>query len=279
MTSPNRLRVPDKPEPEANHAIERGRGRSRRGRTKLVHEPRGDLTSPRLPPKRKRRSARSRPNPSRVRDRNRRLREEAAGAPAQLARARSAIPIRNLEAGEIVDDALARSTQAAMERMAGRGTPTSCEWVVIAGLVGWVGYAIYSYRAGKAAELASAKLTTAIRAEDARLGSDDSKPDPQTGIGPKHAALGVSRLRRRLRLKAAENSSTAPSSDSWRLAVSTAATFAKLGLASVLYDQGKFADAKAAYQVRQGQQARRARHERPWPRARRYRHQRREPGQ
>ncbi|HWZ89136.1 MAG TPA: tetratricopeptide repeat protein, partial [Polyangiaceae bacterium] len=106
--------------------------------------------------------------------------------------------------------------------------------------VAWIGYAIYSYRAGRAAEKTSALLTAAIRAEDARIGSDDSKPDPQTGIVDTRPAFPTNADR----LKAAEQQYRAIASGSSQ---SAAATLANLGLASVLYDQGKYADAKAAY--------------------------------
>jgi tetratricopeptide (TPR) repeat protein len=150
-----------------------------------------------------------------------------------------AIPVRNLEAGEIVDDALARTTQAAGAWL--KANANVVQWVVILGLVGWGAYAIYNYRAGRAAEQASAKLSTAIRAEGARIGTDDTKPDPQTGLVETRPAFATEEAR----LKAAEQQYRAIADGG----STSAATFAKLGLASVLYDQGKFADAKAAYQA------------------------------
>lgn len=151
----------------------------------------------------------------------------------------TAIPARNLEAGEIVDDALARSSQAAGAWL--KKNANAVQWVVIVCLVGWVGYAVYNYRAGRAAEQASAKLSTAIRAEGARIGTDETKPDPQTGLVETRPAFATEEAR----LKAAEQQYRAIAEGG----ATSAATFAKLGLASVLYDQGKFADAKAAYQA------------------------------
>ena len=176
------------------------------------------------------------PGPSR--DRNRRLREEMAGGGRPKRGAERQVT-RQLEAGEIVDDALARSTQAAGEWL--KKNFNVVQWFIIIGLVGWVGYMIYGYRAGKAAEAASAKLTTAIRAEGARIGPDDTKPDPQTGIVETRPAF----LTEEARLKAAEQQYRAIAD----AGSTAAATFARLGLASVLYDQGKYADAKAAYQA------------------------------
>jgi len=225
---------PGKTEPPTNEAeqIE-----AEAAQAELVSEGEASAIASAAPKKKKKKRALSaEPEPSR--DRNRRLREEVAGGrrPKQGARG---IPVRNLEAGEIVDDALARSTQAAGEWL--KRNANVVQWVVIAGIVGWVGYAIYSYRAGRAAEQASAKLSTAIRAEGARIGSEDTKPDPQTGLVETRPAFATEALR----LQAAEKQYRAIADGG----STSAATFAKLGLASVLYDQGKFADAKAAYQT------------------------------
>lgn len=193
-------------------------------------------TTTKVKKKKKRPSVEAAPEP--IRDRNRRLREEAASKRKTKLDERRA-PVRNLEAGEIVDDALARSTAAAGEWL--KKNFNVVQWFILAGLVGWIGYAIYSYRAGRAAEKASALLSAAIRAEDARIGSDDSKPDPQTGIIDTRPAFPTSAER----VRAAERQYRAIADGSSQ---SAAATLARLGLASVLYDQGKYADAKSAYQ-------------------------------
>ncbi|HEY1534918.1 MAG TPA: hypothetical protein VGF76_12900 [Polyangiaceae bacterium] len=224
---------PGKPEPET-HALEQAEAEAS-GEDEVVHQPDAISASP---PKKKKKKRALDAAPEPIRDRNRRLREEAAGKRRTQLDERRA-PVRSLEAGEIVDDALARSTAAAGDWL--KKNFNVVQWFLIAGIVAWVGYAIYSYRAGKAAELASAKLTTAIRAEDARIGPDDSKPDPQTGIIDTRPAYPTNSDR----LKAAETQYRAIAQASSQ---STAASFAKLGLASVLYDEGKFADAKAAYQ-------------------------------
>ncbi|HEX3774570.1 MAG TPA: tetratricopeptide repeat protein [Polyangiaceae bacterium] len=174
-----------------------------------------------------------------IRDRNRRLREAAASKRKTKLDDRRA-PARSLEAGEIVDDALARSTQAAGEWL--KKHFNVVQWFIIAGLVGWIGYAVYRYRTNRAAEQASAKLTAAIRAEDARVGAEDNKPDPQTGIVDTRPTYPTDAAR----LKAAEQQYRALADAN---TVNAASTLAKLGLASVLYDQGKYADAKTAYQA------------------------------
>ena len=224
---------PDKKEPEANQAEQ---VEAEAAEAELVSEGEGSAVAPAAPKKKKKkRDLSAEPEPSR--DRNRRLREEMAGGGRRTKP--GAIPARHLEAGEIVDDALARSTQAAGAWL--KANANVVQWVVILGLVGWGAYAIYNYRAGRAAEQASAKLSTAIRAEGARIGTDETKPDPQTGLVETRPAFATEELR----LKAAEQQYRAIADGG----STSAATFAKLGLASVLYDQGKFADAKAAYQA------------------------------
>ena len=186
--------------------------------------------------KKKKRAPDAAPEP--IRDRNRRMREEALGRRSKVEQ--RGAPTRNLEASEIVDDAFARSTQAAGEWL--KKNFNIVQWFVVAGIVGWVGYAVYSYRANKNAEQMSAKLTSAIRAEDARIGPPDTKPDPQTGVVETRPAFPTDAER----LQAAEKQYRAIAESS---SSTPAATFAKLGLASVLYDEGKFKDAKAAYQA------------------------------
>lgn len=224
---------PDEKEPEANQAEQ---VEAEAAEAELVSEGEASAVAPTAPKKKKKkRDLSAEPEPSK--DRNRRLREEMAGGGRRAKP--GAIPVRNLEAGEIVDDALARTTQAAGAWL--KTNANVVQWVVILGLVGWGAYAIYNYRAGRAAEQASAKLSTAIRAEGARIGTDETKPDPQTGLVETRPAFASEELR----LKAAEQQYRAIADGG----STSAATFAKLGLASVLYDQSKFADAKAAYQA------------------------------
>ncbi len=226
--------VPE-PEPEAG-AVEHGEAESGNP-GEVIHQPDAIITAP-LKKKKKKRPLDAAPEP--IRDRNRRLRAEALGKRGSGFEPRRPPARGGLEAGEIVDDAFSRTTQAAGDWL--KKNFNVVQWVLVACIVGWVGYAIYNYRAGRAAERASAKLNTAIRAEDARIGGDDSKPDPQTGIVDTRPAYPTHIDR----LQAAEKQYRAIAQESSQ---SPAAVFAKLGLASVLYDQGKLADAKAAYQA------------------------------
>ena len=250
---------PDKTEPEANasRASRRG-GRGSGARSGR----RGSRRRRALLPKRKRRSARWTAEAGPSRDRNRRLREEMAGGGRAKPGAR-AIPARNLEAGEIVDDALARSTQAAGEWL--KRNANVVQWVVIVCLVGWVGYAIYSYRAGRAAEQASAKLSTAIRAEGARIGTDETKADPQTGLVETRPSFASEELR----LKAAEQA--VPRDRRRRLDLRRHVRQARPGLGALR--SGQVRRRQGSLPGGQRQQARQPRSGREGSRAGRRRHQ------
>lgn len=201
-------------------------------------EPEPAATSVAQPKKKKKKKAALAAEDEPIRDRNQRLRAQAAGK--RRARQDEQRGTRNLEAGEIVDDALARSSQAAGEWL--KKNFNVLQWFILAGIVGWIGYAVYSYRAGRTAEKTSAQLTSAIRAEDARVGVEDTKQDPQSGLVDTRPVFATDAER----LAAAEKQYRAIADASTS---TPAATFAKLGLASVLYDEGKYADAKAAYQA------------------------------
>ena len=225
---------PDKTEPETNET-EQLAAEGAEAEAAPQEGSTSDLVAAPKKKKKKKRALEAEASAQPSRDRNRRLREEAAGGGRRTKRD---VPTRNLEAGEIVDDALARSSQAAGEWL--KKNFNVVQWFLVAGIVAWVGYAIYNYRAGRAALQASAQLTTAIRAENGMIGTDDSKPEQHTALVGNRQSFPTDADR----LKAAEKQYRSVSDSS----SGNAGTFAKLGLASVLYDQAKFADAKAAYQ-------------------------------
>jgi tetratricopeptide (TPR) repeat protein len=189
------------------------------------------------PKKKKKRSLE--PSDEPIRDRNRRLREQAAGARKRQREEQQRAPARNLDTSEIVDDALARSTQAAGNFL--KRHFNAVQWVVVAGLVLLIGYEVYEYRVGKLAEASSDALTVAIKAEDGRIGTEDPGPDPQTALDDPRPGFATAADRR----AAAEKDYREVAGSN---GTSGAAILAKLGLASVLYDEGKYSDAKAAYE-------------------------------
>ncbi len=183
---------------------------------------------------------RSAADPGEIRDRNRRIREEAAAKrrAKRQAEARRAAPARNLATSELVDDALARTTHVAFNWL--KRNSSRIQWAVVLLAAGGIGWQIYSYRQDRLMGQRSDRLAQALAAERAPVSETPATgPDPLTGIvhlGPQFSSDAE-------RLKAAERE--------YRDALSSlsgaSATLAKLGLAGILFDQGKYAEAKTAY--------------------------------
>lgn len=179
-------------------------------------------------------------DPQEIRDRNRRIREEAAAKRRgkREVEERRAAPARNLDTSEIVDDVFARSTHAAAAWL--KRNFNVVQWTVLLAIVGGLGYQIYSYRHGISVAKVTDELSRAVKDERARIGEGESKPDQYTGLSDARLSFPTEEAR----LKAA--------ADSYRKVQSTGSAntsaLAALGLAGILYDQGKYKDARAEYE-------------------------------
>lgn len=200
-------------------------------------EAEAEPSAPAKPKKKKKRPVEDSDEPAR--DRNQRLREQAAGA-RKRQREQSRAPARSLDTSEIVDDALARSTQAAGNFL--KRNFNVVQWLLVGGLVAVVGYQIYAYRAGKQTEVSADALSVAVQAEQGRIGTENPGPDPQTGLDDARPGFASAADRR----AAAEKQYREVAGSN---GTSGAAILAKLGLAGVLYDQGKYLEAKSAYEA------------------------------
>jgi hypothetical protein len=173
-----------------------------------------------------------------IRDRNQRIREEAASKRRRKRESeqRQANVRGNLEAGELVDDALARGTHAATGFL--KAHFNKLQWIVVLGIAGGIGYQIYAHRRDKAEAAQTDRLVTGIEAELARVGGS-AEPDEMTGIADTRPSVADHKAR----LAAAEKA--------YRAAVGsdTVGTLARMGLAGALFDQGKFQDAQKEYQT------------------------------
>jgi tetratricopeptide (TPR) repeat protein len=175
-----------------------------------------------------------------IKDRNQRIREEAAQKRRgrREGESRRAAVQRNLDAGELVDDALARGTHAATGFL--KKHLNLIQWVVVVGIAGGIGWQIYAARKQKNEAKQTDTLVAGITKEFGRVGEEaDVGPDPMTGIGdprPHFPDDGA-------RLKAAE--------DAYRAATGseTIRTLAQLGLAGAAFDAGKYKESLAAYQA------------------------------
>jgi tetratricopeptide (TPR) repeat protein len=173
-----------------------------------------------------------------IRDRNQRIREEAAAKRRRKreSETRQANVRGNLEASEIVDDALARGTHAVTGWL--KAHFNKLQWVVVLGIAGGIGFQIYVHRRNKAEAAATDKLVAGIEAELARVGGT-AEPDEITGLADTRQSFADQKAR----LAAAEKA--------YRAAVDSdgVGTLARIGLAGVLYDQGKYQDALKEYQT------------------------------
>jgi tetratricopeptide (TPR) repeat protein len=174
-----------------------------------------------------------------IKDRNQRIREEAA----QKRKARRdheqrrANVQRNLDAGELVDDALARGTHAATGWL--KRHLNVIQWVVVAGAAGGIGWQIYTAQHHKSEAKSTDSLMAGVSAELGRVGEEDEvEIDPSTGLDDARPHFKDDAAR----LKAA--------TEAYRAATGpeTIRTLADLGLAGTLYDSGQFKDSLAAYE-------------------------------
>ncbi|MBN1612684.1 MAG: hypothetical protein JW940_39035 [Polyangiaceae bacterium] len=176
-----------------------------------------------------------------IRDRNLRLREQAAAQRrSKRERQQRVAAASGLDASERVDDALARSTHAVMVWL--KKNFNTVQWVVVLLVVAGISWQIYSWRSKKTRERQADMLAKGLRAElgqvkNELLEDEESRQFPSVLPSfPDDAA----------RLNAAakdykETMARTPNSGPGRLA--------ELGLASVLFQQGKFDDALARYRA------------------------------
>ncbi|MEZ4374578.1 MAG: tetratricopeptide repeat protein [Polyangiaceae bacterium] len=167
-----------------------------------------------------------------IRDRNKRLRAKAAAKRRQRRRQEAAQAV-GLDAGEMVDDVLARSSAKAGRFI--KNNFKVLQWVIIVGLVGTVGWYVYSYVHKQEEAKATDALMKGIRAENGITEDQQQMPEE----------MGVQTFKDHAeRLKAAEEAYRAALKDA---AEPAGQALAHLGLAGVLFDQGKYDDAKSEY--------------------------------
>ncbi len=174
-----------------------------------------------------------------IRDKNRRIREEAAAKRRSKREGEKAAARRptlgQLEASEIMDDAFARTTHAVTGWV--RRHFTLVQWSVVIALVGGIGWQVFVHHRDKVMGRTTDALATGLDQEFSRVGDQPSEDDPQTGIGdprPVHKTHEE-------RLAAAEaDYRKVTEGDSVR-------GLARLGLAGVLYDRGKYKEAITEY--------------------------------
>jgi tetratricopeptide (TPR) repeat protein len=166
-------------------------------------------------------------------------RTAAAKARARRKREREAASAIGLDAAEMVDDALVRFTDK-VSRVARRNW-NAIQWVLGIGIIGWLGWQVFSWRrASVNAELSDA-LYAAVNAERGKIGdpADQGKPNEGGVIDPTPIfETDAARLEAAAK-RYAEVVELDPRSPS--------AGFAQIGRGGVLLEQGKPDEALAAF--------------------------------
>ena len=174
-----------------------------------------------------------------TKDRNQRIREEAAARRRnrrEEERERAA-PARNLDASEIVDDALARGTHNVAQLL--RKHFNKLQWAAVLIIVGGIGYQVYKLQRDRVIGENSDKLLSGVDAEDARVGEGDPGPDQYSGLSDTRMHFATEEARLKAAAEAYKNAAAIGG---------TTATLARLGEAGIYYDQAKYKDALKAYQ-------------------------------
>jgi tetratricopeptide (TPR) repeat protein len=185
----------------------------------------------------KKKKKREQLEPETIRDRNARVRAEAADKRrSRREREQGTSPRRNLDASEVMDDALARSTHAA----AGFLTKhfNKVQWVILAGLAGWIGYEVYSWRHDRTTEKSADALFKALSAEMGKVGGAEPDPGDERGT-PTDERRSFATDEERLKTAQRE----------YQLAITgTGSILAELGQAGVAYDLGQYKAAQTGYE-------------------------------
>jgi tetratricopeptide (TPR) repeat protein len=191
------------------------------------------------PKKKKKKKASEAVEPENIRDRNARVRAEAAEKRrSRREREQGGAPRRNLDASEVMDDALARSTHAAASFLTKHFNKV--QWVIMAGLVGWIGFEVYTWRHERNAEKSTDVLFKALSAETGKVASANADVGDRGGPADARRTFASDEER----LKSAKSEYVLASS---ALSGSTQ-VLADLGLAGVAYDLGQYKEAQAAYE-------------------------------
>ncbi len=171
---------------------------------------------------------------------NRRARRAAASqARKHRLRERREAEAVGLDAQEILDDALVRSTDTAAKWF--RRNSNKLQWALVVGVVGWSGWGIYGWRAAAAKAEAADAVAAAVDAERGRIGdpAEQGQLNEQNVVDPtpifKDREALLAEAKQRFEQAAAMRSG------------SGTALYAKLALAAVLFDSGQYDDALAAY--------------------------------
>jgi len=177
---------------------------------------------------------------------NRRARRAAASAGGKKKAARvrerpGSDAFGGLDASERVDDAFSRASDRSFKWI--KDHFNVVQWLIVGGIATWIGMQIYTWRTDRTASRVANDLASAVAAESGRIGATDEQ-DKRDERGSLDAR----------RVFATDEARLAAAKDGFQKVVDArsgtpAGNVAKMGLAGVLFDQGKFDDAKNLYEA------------------------------
>lgn len=167
---------------------------------------------------------------------NRRARRAAAArARKQRVKEREEAQAIGLDAQELLDDALVRSTDSATKWL--KRNSNLLQWIFVGGVTLWAGWGLYGWQKTRAEASAAGKVAKAAAAQFGQLEADKKETqdpqivDPTPVFADDKARLEAAKTAYDAALKGASNDGTG--------------LYARLALASLLVDQGKADEAKA----------------------------------
>ncbi len=175
-----------------------------------------------------------------IRDRNQRVREQAAQKrdASRQTKSRSS-KATGLGTTEMVDDALTRSTHAAIGFT--KKHFNVLQWVVLGGIATAVGTHLYSHRRDGQLEAASDVMANALRVENGRIGDTGERgPDKMTGLADVQPSFGTEAERGKAMSRAYELAKA-------QAANQGAAVLAEMGQAAAAFNAHKWSEAARLY--------------------------------
>jgi tetratricopeptide (TPR) repeat protein len=176
-----------------------------------------------------------------IKDKNLRLREEAAAKRRSKRDKERKIAVgQGLDASEMVDDALARSTHTITRWL--KDHFNKLQWALVALIAGATAWTIYGYRTRHHDQKASDALMLAVAAEQGKVTTEDDLLAPESEGRMPDTRPTYSNEKARVKAAREAYEKAVSQHKDW-----DGATLGQMGLAGTLLDEGKYKEARELY--------------------------------